>query len=241
MAQDSYPTASVHPLPAHAAYADMPPPRARVHLHWSNWVAIAGGGAMALALVLVALGIPSSFGYDESEPGAQTKYEGWNPSKINASIDANMKYLVEATGYEKGAYNYSIRAVDESETPLPAMGARVNEMNTAVEGIDSSLGDVLTATERMNADMLVMAATSGKSAATMRVVAADLKTLSTTMRSLYGESKALDTAMARIEKKAAAIAKTRTAPAAAETRKLNGVLPHDVPSPVTSLEPGDAQ
>jgi hypothetical protein len=245
MAADGYPsTASGHGgyASSYAVAAQPPaPPMAPPRLHWANWAAVVGAAAMFLALVAVALDLPSTVLYDESAPGKRVLYEGYDPVKANAAVDSNMRYIRAATGDAPKQYNGLLASIDESEDVMPAMGVGVGKMSANVDGIDQGLGKVLTVTRQMGVDMSVMSLTSASSARTMAEVSADMKTLGATMRDLYGESDQLERAMARIERRARGIAAARTGPAASNARELNAVLPADLPTPQTSLSPGGAQ
>jgi hypothetical protein len=211
------------------------PPRVPVRLHWSNHLALFGGLAMAVALVLVLAGVPARLLYDADGPGKLTEPTA-NPASLTTSIDQNMKYLVDATGYEKGQYNYFLNNVNKSEEGLPAMAERLEAMNATVAEMDSSLGRVLVITQAMTADMQAMSAGAGRSAKTMQQLEADIGTLTGTMAEMYLSTQALVDAMARIEAKAKGIG-GQTGKARDLTRELSGALPNEVPTPQTSLDP----
>ena len=218
-----------------SSYGTTPAPRpTTVRVHWSNIVALGGGAAMAVALLLVLTGIPTRVLYDADSPGKLTKPTS-NPASITTAIDQNMRYMTTATGYEKGQYNYYLSSVDSSEDGLPAMADKLSEMSATVAEMDASLGRVLTITKTMSTDMQAMAVGAGNSAKTMKQLQADIATLNATMASMNQATNALVKAMGDIEVQAAGIGR-QTGGAVRLTRELSGALPNSVPTPRTTLE-----
>lgn len=205
-------------------------------MHWSNWFAVAGGVAMFVALLAVVLDLPATAFYDRSAPGERVLYEGHDPMRMSNAIDANMKYIREATDDEAGHYNALLTSINDSEEPLPLMADGMKGMTASVESIDRGLGKVLSATRRMGVDMSVMAATSASSGRTMVQMEQDLSALSAMIEDLYGESAELDAALRRIERQAHAIGRDGTGAAAQSARDLNAVLPDGIPPARTTLD-----
>ena len=219
------------------AAASLPQPEP-VRATWSTFVLGGGCLAMFVALLLVIAGVPASMFYDPNGKGERNRNTSHDPLKMSQSIDKNMKYVSENTGYKPNEYNGYLTSVADSEKAVPTMAEAVGEMTASVEQIDTGLTGVLDTTIRMQGDMEAMATTSANSATTMGALNGDIGELSGAMNDMYNATLQLTTAMGGIEKKAAAIAVNGTKAALKTTRELNAALPATIPAPKTSLTPG---
>lgn len=203
--------------------------------HWSAFVLAAGAVAMAVALALVVANVPGSMFYDRHGPGKRNRNTSHDPMQMSRSIDLNMKYIQQKTGYDPDEYNGYLSSVNHSEDAIPGMSQAVVDMTAGVASIESGLSGVYKTTVQMREDMDAMLATSEHSGATMQTLDGSIGGLSGSMGDLLAQTRLLTTAMSGIEGKAAGIANKRTSIALRQAKELNGVLPDKVPPPTTSL------
>jgi len=207
---------------------------------WSTMVFGAGVAAMVIALCLVLAGIPAKLFYDADEAGRVNKNTSHDMLKMSKSIDANMKYIKENSGYGPNQYNGYLTSISHSENAVPEMAQAVTDMTADVDKMDESLAAVAKTTEAMQGDMEAMASVSGSSASTMTGLQGDVSGMGASMKSLFDATKNLTDKMTAIEQQAKGIADKGTSKALKGARELNSALPDKVPAPNTSNLPGVA-
>lgn len=209
----------------------------RVRMHWSTWVFVAGMAAMALSLAAVALGIPAKLGYSASTGGQVDTYDGYDPMKLSASIDSNIKYLDRITGDGAGGNVSLLRTTRDNLAPVDTLAKKVAAMGADVKAIDAGLGGMLATTQALRSDMQGMLEVSRSSGATMGSLAGDVEAMSAAMSAMYAAAGKLTTAMASVEAGSKRIANSGTSTARESAAELNGLLPEEVPPARTDLPP----
>lgn len=205
------------------------------HTQWPAVLVGLSGAAMALALVLVLLGVPARLGYDVDGPARKNSYDGHDPLKTMQSIDGNLKYVVEQTGDEPTQLNGRFTSIDRSEDGIAPLASTVKQMTASIVSIERQLSAVSSTTGTMHGEMDAMASDSASAAATMDSLGSNISALSGKMGGLYDATARLVASLAEIEAKAQGIADRRTSVAATTTHQLNGVLPDHVPPPRTDI------
>lgn len=218
-------------------FAALPAQAVQPRAHWSIYLFAAGCVAMLVSMALVLAGVPATMFYDIDAKGERNRNHSRDPLKMSQSIDGNMKWIKENSGYEANQYNGLLSSISHSENAVPQMAHAVSSMTAGVDSIDDGLSDVRDTTVQMRADMEAMAKISGSSAGTMGSIGSDINLMAGSMGELFEATKRLTIAMAGIEKKAAGIAGGRTNKALAQTRTLNRSLPDKMPPPTTTMLP----
>lgn len=211
---------------------------ARARIAWQTVVLGIGCGAMALALVVVTLGIPAKMGYNIDGAGQLNENTSWDMLAMSKSIDQNIKYVEANTSDKQGAYNGLLNSINKSEDAIPTLAAGIADMMAAVIAIDKGLGAVAGTTEVMGTDMAEMARISGQSSETMQSLNSDIEILSKAMADLLEATGQLTGKMGGIETMAKQIAVQRTALARKQAQALNKELPDRVPTATTDAVAG---
>lgn len=209
-------------------------------MQWSLFVVAFGCIVMFAGLVLAIAGVPGKLGYNINGPGARIKNTSYDPLKMSAAIDANIKLVAEGSGFEPDQLNGYFNGVSRSEDQIAPLAASALQMGGSVTKIDQGLKDVYATTSEMRANMQAMATTSAQAASTMQGLGSDVGSIADAMAQLARATQQLTTAMAGIEAKATTIATKRTSAAVKITHRMNTVLPSKVPTPQTSTDPAPA-
>lgn len=200
---------------------------------WSTMIFGAGCAAMLISLAMVLGGVPAKLFYDADASGRVNKNTSHDMLKMSQSIDNNMKYIKENSGYGPNQYNGYLTSISHSENAVPVMAQSVTDMTVDVDKMDDSLAAVAKTTVTMQGDMQAMADVSGSSASTMSGLQGDVSGMGASMKSLFDATKNLTDKMAGIEAKAKGIADHGTSKALKGTKELNDALPDKVPAPQT--------
>jgi hypothetical protein len=191
-------------------------------------------------LLATLAGVPARMGYDRDGAPARVEPDSSDPLANMKSVDANLKWIAQASGPGSGEYLGWMRAINAKEASIPAMITAITAMDSAVRAIDAGLGSVEATTTRMNADMAAMSKASAASGASMGSLDTEVGLLSKSMLSLAATTQQLTQRMSAIEQEAGGIATDGTAGALAIAKELNAVLPAEVPAPVLTGTPAAA-